>query len=363
MRLLAVTGASGGHIFPALSLLAELKKKQSGIEAVLVLPKKNIKYGAIPEGYEVRRVSISSLAFKPELKNLKALLNFFKGSLESLVIFFEFRPDIVVGFGSLNSIPLILLGWLFRVKTMIHEQNVIPGRANRLLAKFCDRIAVSFEETKNYLKGSKDRFIFSGNPLRQQLQRIDRARALDFLGFSEYKFTILVTGGSQGSHNINTAFVKALPIIAEISRFQVIHISGEQDFDSLNKAYAGMELKVKLYAFLKEMQYAYSVADLAISRAGATTVAELISFRVPAIIIPYPFAYRHQQANAAVLENRGAAVVIRDDQLTPQALAKTINEISKDSEKAKGLRASYAGISLPEANSVLAEAVLSLALN
>lgn len=363
MRVLVVTGSSGGHIFPALSLLAALKRVRREIEAVLVLPEKNIKYEVIPDSYKLKQISVASLGLRPNFKNLKALLNFFKGSLESMAVFFEFRPDVVAGFGSLNSIPLILFGWLFRAKTIIHEQNLIPGRANMFLSKFCDKIAVSFNETGNYLHVDKNKIIFSGNPLREEMRRLGRHEAAEFFGFDAAKFTILVTGGSQGSHKINTAFVEALPLIPDACRFQIIHISAEEDFDALNKAYDIMGLKIKLFVFLKEMQYAYGAADMAITRAGATTIAELIFFKLPAVIIPYPFAYRHQQANAGILKERGAAEIIMDDELTPQVLAGTINRISANSEKIKAMQAGFGSISMPDAGSILTEAVLSLGLN
>lgn len=361
MRIIVVAGASGGHIFPAISFLSALKKRQQGIEAVLVLPKKNIKYAVIPGGWRLRQISVTALGVRPDLANLKALFNFIKGWIESLFIFFEFRPDVVAGFGSLSSVPLIFWAWLFRARTIIHEQNVVPGRANRLLAGFSDRVALSFEETKNYLKGGRDKFILSGNPLRQQLQRIDRAKALDFFGFGGDKFTILVSGGSQASHKINLAFIKALALIPGPERLQVIHICGEQDFAYLNQAYASVGLQVKLYGFLDQMQYGYSAADLAVSRAGATTVAELIFFRLPAIIIPYPFAYQHQQANAAILEQRGAAKIIRDDCLTPQALAQEINRLLERPGELAALRQGFGNAPLSDAAGLLTEAVLSLA--
>jgi len=363
VRILAVTGSSGGHIFPALSFLAQLKERRNDVETLLVLPKKNIKYEVIPHDYRVKQTCITSLSLRPDFKGIKGVLNFIKGWLESLFIFFEFRPDIVVGFGSLNSIPLILWAWFFRSKTLIHEQNLIPGRANRLLAKFCDKIAVSFEETKDYLKVAKNNLIFSGNPLRRQLEKVDKKEAAQFFGFDPAVFTLLVMGGSQGSSKINAVFLRALSLIDRISCFQVVHISGENDFDSLQKAYNVMGRKVKLFAFLKEMQYAYSAVDLAISRAGATAITELIFFQLPAIIIPYPFAYRHQQANAAVLKNRGAAMVIDDDVLTPQLLAEAIGGCAGESEKIKAMRRGFDGISLPDAGNVLTDAVLSLVLN
>ncbi|MFH0762513.1 MAG: undecaprenyldiphospho-muramoylpentapeptide beta-N-acetylglucosaminyltransferase [Candidatus Omnitrophota bacterium] len=360
MKVLVATGSSGGHIFPALSFLAALKKKSPGVDALLVLPKKSIKSVILPAEIKVKYTSTSAIGLGLSLKNLRALINLFKGFLESLLILCEFRPDVVAGFGGLNSVPLVLLGWLFRAKTIIHEQNVIPGRANRLLAKFSDRIAVSFKETENFLRLSRDKVIISGNPIREELRPVDKSEALRFFGFENNKFTILVMGGSQGSRKINATFPKAAALLSDISGFQVIHISGAENLDLLSCQYTSLGIKFKLFNFLPQMQYAYSAADLAISRAGATTVAELILYRLPAIIVPYPFAYRHQEANAGFLQDKKAAVKISDDALEAGALAEAIGAISMDPQRRMGMSLAYEGIVLPDANNVLADAALSL---
>lgn len=359
MRVLAVAGSSAGHIFPALSFLDTLKNRGVEIEAILVMPSRTIKSLIIPDNFRVKYISTPALKLNLEFKNAIAILGFIRGALESLSLLVKFRPDIVVGFGGLDSVPLLVFAWLARIKTLIHEQNVIPGRANRLLAKFTDRIAVSFIETKNYLKISPEKIVFTGNPIRQELIRIEKARALSFFGFDDDKFTILVMGGSQGSHKINTAFLGAVSLMADRSGFQVIHIAGLKDRDLLNKSYEELDIKYKLFGFLKEIQYAYSISDLVISRAGATTITELISFSLAAIIIPYPFAYGHQLANAKVLENKGCAVVIEDDDLDAGKLKRVLDELMNKPDKMKLMRSHYTGVIKPNAADLLVDELLS----
>ena len=360
VKVLAITGLSGGHIFPALGFLDTLNSKHKDIAILLVLPKKNITQQVGNLGYQRNYISVSSVKLSLDSKNFTAILRFFKGSWESIIILLTFRPDVVVGFGSLFCIPMILFAWLLGMKTLIHEQNVIPGRANRFLAKFTDRIAVSFAQTCDYFKGYKRKIIITGNPIRKELERIDKHKALDFFGFKSDKFTILVMGGSLGSRRINFAFLRAVSALSDKSGLQLIHLTGPADYDLLKNSYKDLNINSRLFNFLEPMQYAYSACDLAVSRAGATTIAEIIFFGLAAIVIPYPFAYRHQIANARVLESIGSGIIIQDNELDSDILRKNIENLINNSERIKAMRSYYGNISRLNANDLLAEAALSL---
>ena len=363
MKVLVAAGSSGGHIFPAVAFLGTLRNKYKGIDLLLVLPKRvrtsHLVYDL--HYYKVRYISVSPIAFRLDLRNFIAILRFFKGWFESLFLLFEFKPDMVVGFGSLDSVPVLLSAWLLRIKTLIHEQNVIPGRANRFLAKFADKVAVSFAETKDYLKINQEKIVFTGNPMRQGLKEIDRPAALRFFGFNDFKFTILVMGGSQGSQRINSCFLKAISTVPDKSRLQVIHIAGEKDRAALERSYKEIELNARVFTFLEQMQYAYSICDLAVSRAGATAIAELIFFRIPAIMIPYPFAYKHQFSNAEILEKMGTAVIIKDDQLDAAGLRQALDGLMHNPERLALMRSYYSGALKANTNDLLTQEALSLA--
>lgn len=360
MKILAITGTSGGHIFPAQGFLDTLKNRYKNLGLLLVLPRKGVTNQIRNIEHRVTFISVSPIKLSFDFRNLVSVLRFVKGSLESIFILAEFRPDIVVGFGSLVSIPVILFAWLFRIKTLIHEQNVIPCRANRFLAKFTDRIAVSFAETKEYLKDCKRKIVMTGNPIRKELKPIDKNNALDFFGLNRNRFTILVMGGSQASHRINIGFLKAVSVMPDKSGFQVIHLAGAADFDFLKKSYKDLNIDARLFNFLGPMQYAYSACDLVISRAGATSIAEIMFFGLPAIMIPYPFAYRHQTANAKVLESIGSGIIIQDKELDSDILKKNIENLINNNDRIKAMRSSYDNIPRLNANDLLAEVVLSL---
>lgn len=360
MKVIVVTGASGGHIFPALSFIDTLKSEHKDSDILLVLPKKSIKTKVVPDICALKFISVANIRFSFGLKNLSAIFNLIKGSLESFILLLEFKPDIVAGFGSLNSVPLLLLAWLLRIKTLIHEQNVIPGRANSFLSRFSDKVAISFAQTEDYLAVSRDRLVLTGNPIRKELKEINRQEALNFFGFEENLFTILVMGGSQGSQKINESFMNAISLLADKFKLQVIHLAGSKDIETLNKGYKALKINSRLLTFLDKMQYAYSITDLAITRAGATTIQELIAFRIPAIIIPYPFAYEHQRANAAVLEKEGCCIVIDDAKLGPGILKQEIEEFLKDPKKPDGMRLKYSKSSSSNASEALVNTAFSL---
>lgn len=362
MKILVVTGSSGGHIFPALGFLDTLRDRRKNIDLLLVLPKKNISKQIENIDYRVNYISISSVKLKLDFKNFIAILRYFKGSVESMAILLAFRPDSVIGFGSLASVPMVLFAWFFRMKTLIHEQNVIPGRANRFLARFADKIAVSFTETRDYFKAYQRKIILTGNPIRKELNRIDRIKALEFFGFDKDKFTLLIMGGSQGSHRVNLVSLEAISRISDKFKLQVIHLSGPLDYDLLKHRYKDLNISLRLFSFLESMQYAYSACDLVVSRAGASTIAEIIFFALPAIIIPYPFAYRHQIANARVLGKAGSAFIIEDRDLDSNALSRGIESLLSNPDRIKSMRSCYAGLFAPDANKIFTENVLALNL-
>jgi UDP-N-acetylglucosamine--N-acetylmuramyl-(pentapeptide) pyrophosphoryl-undecaprenol N-acetylglucosamine transferase len=343
MKILAVAGASGGHIFPAISFFEALKKEHADFKTILVIPRRGAKIQIAAGEFNIKYISIFPVNLSFTRSNFIALLNLFKGLLQSLKLIFGFRPDIVIGFGGLESIPLLFFAWIFRLKTLIHEQNVLPGRANRLLAKFVDKVAISFIETKNYLKIFPDKIVLTGNPVLERLKPVTKKEALEFFGFNENKFTILALGGSQGSHSINSAFLGAVVSLEKNYKIQVIHISGAADYDFLSARYNGLSsiVKTKIFSFLKEMQYAYSACDLAVTRAGATTIAELLLFRVPAVIIPYPYAYNHQLENAKIIEKIGAAVVIEDNEAMNMKLKNILDEFVNNPDKIKAMKDNF----------------------
>lgn len=360
MKILVVTGASGGHIFPALAFLDALKTKHKDADIFFLLPERTKLKKLENFNYKVKYISLPSFNLNIKLENINCILDLFRGCWESLFILLKFQPDIVVGFGSFASVPAIMFAWLLRIKTLIHEQNVIPGRANRLLALFADKIAVSFAQTRNYLNNYKGKVVVTGNPLRKNLVRLDKLAALDFFRFDRDKLTILVAGGSQGSHRINIEFLNAISILENKSTLQIIHLSGPRDYELLKHKYEAANIKFALFSFFAPMQYAYSACDVVLSRAGATSVAEIIFFELPAIFIPYPYAHKHQHKNAEVLKEKGCAIIIEDEKLNAGILKEKLEFFLSERNNLENMRAGYSKFSKLNAADLLVDEVMSL---
>ncbi|MDD3274154.1 MAG: undecaprenyldiphospho-muramoylpentapeptide beta-N-acetylglucosaminyltransferase [Candidatus Omnitrophica bacterium] len=357
MRILVVTGSSGGHIFPALALMEKLK--DSGQEAVLLVPKKEGGADIPVPGDRVIYMHGGRLGLPFNRRNLTEFFSLFRGGWESLRAVLKFKPDVVVGFGSLDTVVAVFWAWLFRIRTVIHEQNVICGRANKFLSKIADKVAVSFAQTGKYLDIAEDKIILTGNPLRKEMTPPDKKEARDFFRLKEDAFTVLITGGSQGSHRLNDACLKAFSACGNKDAFQVIHICGRHDFSRLRSGYDDAKVECRLFSFCADMRYAYGAADLVVSRAGATTVAELARFKVPALLVPYPYAYAHQNANADILAEAGAAVVIQDWQFKPEMLLYYLSEFLEDRRKLELMRRGYVNLGREDAVGMLARVVLN----
>lgn len=321
MKILVVAGASGGHIYPAAAFLEKLQEKRASAEALLVLPSRSISVNLSSIKYRIVFIPSSRVFFSLSYKSIASLILFFRGAWQGLLILLKFKPDLVLGFGSLDSVPLVMMAWFFRIKTLIHEQNVLPGRANKLLSKFSDKVAISFLDSRCYFGLSNDKVSFTGNPLRSSLKRKDKRQSLNALGLDEGKFTVLVMGGSQGSTRLNEVFLNTVELISDKEGFQVVHILGKKEsLQHFQDKYKSLRIKACVFQFCNEMDLVYSCADLAVTRAGATTISELVYFDIPAVLVPYPFAYAHQFYNAKVIENVCAGIIIKDEKLSPGLL-------------------------------------------
>lgn len=320
MKIIIGTGGSGGHIFPALRVASQLKRE--GHEIFFVGVFKAFRKKIEAEGYVVSEVSVKGLSKKTPIVLLKFCFCMFKGIIESFRILKDIKGDAVLGFGGYGSFPVLFAACCMKYPTMIHEQNVYPGRANRLLSRIVNKVAISFAETKKYFPSNKT--VLTGCPSCFNGENYDRNEILEGFGLNSDKYTILVFGGSQGSHRINMEFSKSITTLKESLDFQFIHISGQKDFDALQNVYSQITIPYHLCSFLDEIDKAYIIADLAISRAGAVTVAELTAFVIPTVFVPYPYAGGHQKINAAVLVDKGLATIIEEDVLTSDKLKDAI---------------------------------------
>lgn len=354
--VIIAAGGTGGHLYPGIALAHELSAR--GARPVFAVRENDLCRPIVTaEGFACEDIPARGMPRRLSPAVFTFLYDQARGQFAARALLRCLRPAAVVGMGGYISFPVITSARLAGIPTIIHEQNVIPGLANRMIARFVDRIAVSFPESVRYFP--RRTTIVTGNPVRRSLFGIDRAEALLRLHLAAGRFTILVFGGSQGAAAINTAAVEAwgrLPADVR-GRVQCIHVAGAGDHDRVAALYRENNIPGVVVPYLMNIGEAYAAADLVISRAGATTVAELGALGVPAVLVPYPHATAdHQAHNARVLAATGQASVITESDLTAEALAARIGQVMG---RADPVRPS---LRLPERfpQELLADAVLAL---
>ncbi len=361
MKILIAAGGSGGHIFPAIALARELKKKDKDIDILFVGSNKQLDRRIFEkEKFAFSLLSANKMPYRLGLKVLPFFAALIFDLLKSLAIGLSYRPAVVVGFGGYVSCPVVAMARVLAIPTVVHEQNVVPGRANMFLFRIADRIAISFEETLRFLGPHEKKAVFTGNPIRASLFDVGRDNGIRSMGLDNDKFTILIIGGSQGAHFLNDAFVKALGGMDEKTRekLQVIHITGIRDYEWVRASYSGMKVKHRVYSFIDTIEEAYGASDLIVTRSGASAIFEAAFFGRPMILVPYPFAKAHQAENAKVFSERGAAIEVDEDDLSAEKFRARVMELVTDRERLNGMAAAARRLSMPASAEILAGIVI-----
>jgi UDP-N-acetylglucosamine--N-acetylmuramyl-(pentapeptide) pyrophosphoryl-undecaprenol N-acetylglucosamine transferase len=281
--------------------------------------------------------------------------------MQSFVLIRKLKPSVVVGTGGYVCGPPLFMAALLGIRTLIQEQNSFPGVTTRLLSPRADEVHITFERSIRYLKRT-DNVRVSGNPTRAVVGSISRADGAKFFDIDPRKNTVLGFGGSLGAISINDTLLKGVRELVA-SGVQIVWQTGAIDYERINNeiASARLEATVKVHKFIERMEFAYAACDLAICRAGATTVAELTRAGVPSVLVPYPFAAAdHQTANAMTMVDAGAAVMIPDSELNARLLA-TVQKLVGNTARLKNMSTRALSLAKPDASATLARAVLDLA--
>jgi UDP-N-acetylglucosamine--N-acetylmuramyl-(pentapeptide) pyrophosphoryl-undecaprenol N-acetylglucosamine transferase len=341
MRVIFAGGGTGGHLFPGLAVAREFQQRDSMTEILFVGTERGIEARVLPrEGFRLETIPVRGLRGRGMRGFLDALWGIPAGLLRSLRIIRSFRPDFIIGLGGYASGPLLLAGKLRGLRCAIMEQNLRPGFTNRFLARFVDRIFTSYRESAAHF--SNGQVLETGNPVRwRQLPEVKRGD----------KFVLLVFGGSAGAHRINLAVVDAMKRLSDLAgRLQVIHQTGHADFAAIKEVYDALPFDAEVLPFIEKMDEAYARADLVLCRAGATTLAELTAFGKAAILVPFPYAiYDHQRWNAQALQDRGAAEMILDQEISGDLLAGRIRSYILDPSRIERMAAAARTMGRPEA--------------
>jgi UDP-N-acetylglucosamine--N-acetylmuramyl-(pentapeptide) pyrophosphoryl-undecaprenol N-acetylglucosamine transferase len=288
-----------------------------------------------------------------------------KGSFGALKILRDFKPDAVFATGGYVSFPLLLAATLLRVPFLLHEQNAVPGLTNKIFSPFATAIAISLPRSRKYFAKNK-KVVYTGNPVRKEVMEATRRNAISRFELEEDIPTLLIFGGSQGSKKINQAFLEAYRHFADFRELQIIHLTGERDFEWVKREMEGLrdsgdKVRYLSFSYLRDMGLAYAAADLVVSRAGATTIAEVTARGLPAILVPYPYATaNHQEKNARILEGEGAARVILDSDLNGQTLFSEVKYILFNQITLRKMSEKSRKLGKPQADEEILKLILSL---
>ncbi len=350
-RFLFAGGGTGGHLFPALAVAEKIKMILPEADILFVGTKSKIEGRVVPElGFKFRSIWIKGYSRKFTLENLLFPLRLLVSVIQSMFINITYRPKVAIGTGGYAAGPAVWAASLLGAKTILVEQNSYPGVTTKLLQSCADEIHLSFDESKKYFK-DKNKLFITGNPVRENLVRIDKSVALKKFNLKSELKTLLILGGSLGAKSINNAVEKKLKVLVD-SNIQVIWQTGKAYFESYRNLQSE---KVCIKDFIKDMAEAYSACDLVIARAGATSIAEILYLGLPAIVVPSPnVAENHQYHNAKSLAELGAVVLLEDKDLD-EKLTEVVLENLFDDSKLKLLSDKAKTLSKPQAAQIIAE--------
>ena len=361
LKIILSGGGTGGHIFPAIAIANAIKLIRPNTEFLFVGAEGKMEMEKVPvAGYKIVGLWISGFQRKLTMSNLAFPFKVISSLIKAKKILKEFKPDAVIGTGGFASGPMLQMAAKNNVITVIQEQNSYPGITNKILSKSVDRISVAYAGMEKYFP--KEKILMTGNPIRQDILSLDgkRARGLEFFGLQPDKKTIVVIGGSLGARTINESIVKCLDTF-EKNNIQLVWQTGKAYNETARAAVEKHEGKgIKAFDFIQKMDYLYAVADVVISRAGASSISELCVVKKPCILIPSPnVAEDHQTKNAMALVTYNAAMLIKDSEAR-EKLCDAIVSLLNNEDECHKLADNIAGLAFQESAKVIANEVLSL---
>jgi UDP-N-acetylglucosamine--N-acetylmuramyl-(pentapeptide) pyrophosphoryl-undecaprenol N-acetylglucosamine transferase len=358
MRIIIAGGGTGGHVIPALAIAQQLKK-QLGAEVLFIGTARGIETRLVPQaGFPLELIQVGALKNVSLMTRAKTMFDLPRAIAASSRMLSEFDPEVVIGVGGYASGPAMVAAIRRRLPTLAFEPNVVPGFANRMIARWVSAAAVHFEETCRYFPNCR----VTGVPVREAFFAIPpKSISSEVAGAP----TLLVFGGSQGARAINQAMttIESLAgLRARIPGIHIIHQTGQRDYDRVLAAYQQSGISGEVHKFIDDMPETFGRADLLVCRSGASTVGEITAAGKPAIFVPFPAAADdHQNVNARALERAGAAVVVEESNLGAAYLVDTIAALIGDARRLQGMSAAAKSLAHPKAVEEIAEMVVRLA--
>ncbi len=360
LRVIIAGGGTGGHIFPAIAVGHALQRLRPGTQLLFVGAKDKMEMEKVPqEGFEIKGLDIAGFNRSHIWKNISLPYKLWKSRRDAQNIIKDFKPDAIVGVGGYASFPVLNAGQGMKIPTLIQEQNSFAGKSNKILSRNARAVCVAYERMDQFFP--KEKIILTGNPVRKSITEMSRTseEGKRWFGLDKVKKTILIVGGSLGARTINESIDAGLDDLLK-EDIQVIWQTGKPYFEQGKARAKDHSSRVKVYDFIREMDYAYAAADIVISRAGALAIAELCIAGKPVVFVPYPFAAEdHQTSNAMALVTRKAALMVKDSDAKTLLLEK-IRGLLHDSQLQQAMSANIKDMAIKDADERIARKVIEI---
>jgi UDP-N-acetylglucosamine--N-acetylmuramyl-(pentapeptide) pyrophosphoryl-undecaprenol N-acetylglucosamine transferase len=337
MKIIITGGGTGGHVYPALSIADEIKRRKPDAEIIFVGTEKGLESRVVPEaGYRLEIIEAAGLNRRSILKNVKVVSIVFKGFVQCKAILKKFNPDLVIGTGGYVSGPMVFLASLKGIKTCVHEQNAYPGVTNKLLGLTVSEIMTGFEASEKFFVRKK-RVYYTGNPVRKEFYETNKDEARKKLGIPQEQFRVLSMGGSGGACVLNEMIKESMEILKG-KKIHFTHITGKRYYEEFIKDFDCEDDSMEIHPYISDMAVHMAASDIVISRAGAITVAEILKLGKPSLLIPSPnVTGNHQFHNASALKESGCSVLMEEKNLTGENLAQTILQLYEERDRIRNM--------------------------
>ena len=359
MRVVISAGGTGGHIYPAIAIINKIKENEPKSEFLYIGTHNRMEKELIPSlGIPYEEIEITGFIRKFTMENFKTLSRFLKARKKCLKVIRDFNPDVVIGAGGYVTAPVIWAAKKLGCKTFIHEQNSVVGLSNKYLTKYVDKIGVSFESTLNEFP--REKVVLTGNPCSEKAYKIKKAKKSDY-GLNEDKKLVLIVMGSLGSFTINEKMVEYVYGFRN-KNYEVVFVTGQSYYDKIKTR--RFPDNVKVVPFVNELPSLMKCCDLMVSRAGASTMSEIMVLGIPTIFIPSPYVTNnHQVKNASDLVNRDAALMIEEKDLSKTAFIKMIDDLLNDKNKYDNIKKNVSELGIVDSSSRIYEILKEMILD
>ncbi|MDO4662625.1 MAG: undecaprenyldiphospho-muramoylpentapeptide beta-N-acetylglucosaminyltransferase [Tissierellia bacterium] len=358
MRIIVSGGGTGGHIYPAIAIIQELKNRVKDLEVLYVGTNGGLEEDIVTNlGIDFKSISSMGIPRKVSSKLFKSIVKNFKGLGEAKKIIKEFKPDIVIGTGGYVCAAVLYKASKMKIPTVVHESNSYPGMANKFLSKYVDRVLISYEECRKYFK-YQNKIINTGNPIRNNFIYNVTDKDYKDLNIKKNIPVVFSFGGSNGSYYLNEA-VKGLSSLMD-GKFYLLHATGKKNYEDMKKEMPDNEY-IRLFPYIDDIQKFYAISDLIIASSGAMTLTEISSLKKASILIPKGYTTEnHQQYNAKTYKDNGASEMILEKDLNFRSLYDSIINIVSDKEKLKLMGENAGKLSNKNVSKQIADIIIEL---